>query len=89
MGEEDPTAQTAKKEEKEEEMKDTIDAKTAADALEQFKKLTDESLLTEEMKEASTGLMRAFCVLVHEQRFDCKKKAFSNKMECYKVLVGG
>jgi len=41
------------------------------------------------MKEASTGLMRAFCVLVHEQRFDCKKKEFFNKMECYKVLVGG
>jgi len=89
MGEDDPTAQTAKKEEAEEEIKDSIDEKTALDALAKFQKDADEVCQTDAMKDAATGMMRAFLVLVHEQRFDCKKKEFINKMECYKVLVGG
>ena len=31
---------------------------------------------------------RAFCVLVHEQKFDCKEKKLKNNLKNYQVLVG-
>lgn len=31
---------------------------------------------------------RAFCVLVHEQRYDCKNNKLENNMKNYQVLVG-
>ena len=31
---------------------------------------------------------RAFCVLVHEQKYDCKAKELKNNLKNYHVLVG-
>ena len=50
--------------------------------------MAKEHLMTEETKTACEGMPRAFCVLVTQERYNCK----SNKLECnltnYHVLVG-
>jgi len=44
--------------------------------------------MSESTKEVATGMPRAFCVLVHESRYDCKTKTLNNNMKNYQVLVG-
>jgi len=44
--------------------------------------------MTEETKTACEGMPRAFCVLVHKQRYDCKTKQLQHNLENIHVLVG-
>lgn len=65
-----------------------VDAEKVDDAVAKFLKDSEEILMTDTTKEAASGMPRAFCVLVHEARFDCKTKTLANKMDNYHVLVG-
>lgn len=70
-------------EEGEEAFKKNIEADAVEGAVTKFKADAETHLLTESTKEAATGMPRAFCVLVHESRYDCKTKTLNNNMKNY------
>ena len=62
----------------EEEEKGIVKSEEVDGALKKFKDDSESSILIDSVKDAAAGMPRAFCVLVHEQTFDCKAKAFKN-----------
>jgi hypothetical protein len=68
--------------------KKNVEADACEGAVTKFLADSTTHLLTESTKEAATGMPRAFCVLVHESRYDCKTNTLENNMKNYHVLVG-
>lgn len=64
-----------------------VESDKVEEALKTFNEMSDK-LLTEESKKSFEGMPRAFCVLVHEQQYNCKEKKTENNMKNYHVLVG-
>lgn len=61
---------------------------SVSDMIKKFNELSEQHCQTEETKTACEGMPRAFCVLVHEQKYDCKKGELINNLKNYQVLVG-
>jgi len=61
-----------------EEEKGIVKSEEVEDALKKFKDDSESSILIDSVKDLATGMPRAFCVLVHQQTYDCKAKSFKN-----------
>jgi len=71
-----------------EEFKENVQGDAAEAAVTDFLAKSNTHLQTDATKDAAAGMPRAFCVLVHEMRYDCKNKKTMNNMKNYHVLVG-
>jgi hypothetical protein len=74
--------------EDDEEFKANCEPDKIAECVEKFNKLSEEHIQTDETKTECEGMMRAFCVLVCQERYNCKTNVLECNMTNYHVLVG-
>ena len=71
-----------------EEFKANCEPDKITECVEQFKKMSEEHLMTEATKTECEGMPRAFCVLVVSEKYNCKTNVLECNMTNYHVLVG-